>query len=142
MKLLELFDSRDKKKRMSHIKNLLALAFADGHFDDNERDLITRIGINSGLKLDEVDRIFNRPESVKFYPPESFKERAEQIYEMVLLMMIDGEIDANEIVFCKFMAEKLGFRHQIIDVLVKDIINAIAEGIAFEILMHDLTSYE
>ena len=30
MKFIELFDSRDKEKRISHIRNLMALACADG----------------------------------------------------------------------------------------------------------------
>ena len=43
MKFIELFDSRDKKKRISHIKNLVALACSDGVIDENELKLIFSI---------------------------------------------------------------------------------------------------
>lgn len=68
MKFLELFDSRDKKKRLSHIRNLVALACADGSLDKNEMDLIFKIGVRAGLSPDELQRIFQRPDSIAFYP--------------------------------------------------------------------------
>lgn len=130
--LLELFDSRDKKKRMSHIRNLVALACSDGNLDKNEMELISRIGLNGGLEPEELKRIFNRPESVKFYAPDSFKERFEQLYDMVMVMMIDGEFHQNEVALCKMTAIKLGFKHEVIDIIVRETIEMIAEGIATE----------
>lgn len=140
MKLLELFDSRDKKKRLSHIRNLIALACADGSLDKNEIDLIFKIGVKAGLTPDELKRIFERPESIAFYPPDSYRERIEQLYDMVLVMMVDGEFHENEIALCKLTALKLGFRHQIIDIIVKDTVEMIVDGIATDIAIARLLS--
>ena len=57
MALIDLFDSGDKKKRLSHIKNLVALAASDGELDKSELDLIFRIGAKVGLTRDELLRI-------------------------------------------------------------------------------------
>jgi uncharacterized tellurite resistance protein B-like protein len=133
MKFIELFDSRDKKKRLSHIRNLVALACADGSLDKIEMDLIFKIGVTAGLSPDELHRIFQRPESIAFYPPETYRERIEQLYDMVMVMMVDGEFHKNEIALCKLTAIKLGFKHQIIDKIVHDTIDLIAKGIATEI---------
>lgn len=140
MKFIELFDSRDKKKRLSHIRNLVALACSDGSFDRVEMDLIFNIGLNAGLSPDELNRIFERPNSINFYPPESYRERIEQLYDMVMVMMVDGELHENEIAFCKLTAVKLGFRHQIIDKIVHNTIEMIVEGIATEIALDRLMS--
>lgn len=140
MKFIELFDSRDKKKRLSHIRNLVALACSDGSFDRIEMDLIFNIGLNAGLSPDELTRIFERPNSINFYPPESYRERIEQLYDMVMVMMVDGELHENEITFCKLTAVKLGFRHQIIDKIVHNTIEMIVEGIATEIALDRLMS--
>lgn len=138
MKFLELFDSRDKKRRLSHIKNLVALACADGSLDNREMDLIFKIGVRAGLSPGEIERIFDRPESVPFYPPESYRERIEQLYDMVMVMMVDGELHDKEISFCKFTALKLGFSHKIIDSMINHIIETINNGIASEIALRKL----
>lgn len=138
MKLVELFDGRDKKKRLSHIRNLVALAVSDGELDNNELDLIFRIGSRIGLSRDELLRIIQRPESISFSPPEYFRERIEQLYDMVLIMMIDGEIHENEVGLCKLTAVRLGFKHQIIDKMVLDVIDMITKGIALEMVLSNL----
>jgi hypothetical protein len=138
MNLLELFDSRDKKKRLSHIRNLIALACADGSLEKVELDLIFQIGIKSGLTQDELKRIFARPDSIGFHPPESYGERIEQLYDMVMVMMVNGELHQNEIALCKLTALKLGFKHIVIDKMVHDTIDLIARGIATDIALSRL----
>jgi hypothetical protein len=138
MNILELFDSGDKKKRLSHIRNLVALACADGSLEKSEIDLIFHIGTKAGLKPDELKRIIERPDSISFYPPETDRARIEQLYDMVLLMMVNGEIHENEIAVCKVMAIKLGFNHLVIDKMVHDTIDAIARGIATDIALSRL----
>ena len=138
MKLLELFDSRDKKKRLSHIRNLVGLACADGKLEKSELDLIFHIGIKGGLTPDELNRIVERPDSILFAPPDSYRERIEQLYDMVLVTMVNGEIHDNEIIVCKLIAERLGFKHQIIDKMIHDVIESIAKGIAADIAISQL----
>jgi hypothetical protein len=135
MNFLELFDSRDKKKRLSHIRNLIALACADGTLEKAEMDLIFKIGVKAGLAPDELQRIFQRPDSISFYPPDSYRERIEQLYDMVMVMMVDGELHDNEIALCKLTAIKLGFKHQIINKMVHDTVEMIAKGIAADIAL-------
>jgi len=138
MALIDLFDSGDKKKRLSHIKNLVALAASDGEIDKNELDLILRIGAQVGLTREELLRIIQRPQSISFRAPDSFRERIEQLYDMVLIMMIDGEIHENEVALCKLTAIRLGFKHQVIEKIVEDVIDMIAKGLALEMVLSDL----
>jgi uncharacterized tellurite resistance protein B-like protein len=138
MKFIELFDSRDKKKRLSHIRNLILLACADGTLSKIEMDLIFKIGVNAGLSPSELDRIFHRPESINFFPPDSYRERIEQLYDMVMVMMIDGKFHESEVALCKLTALKLGFNHQIIDKIVHDTAEMIAKGVAADIALNRL----
>lgn len=133
MALFDIFDGSEKKKRLSHIKNLLILAGRDGEITKDEMDLIFSIAIEKGLSPVEFNRIVERPESVSFYPPNTYKERIDQLIDLVRLMMIDGEIDEGEMIFCKTVAEKLGFNHRIIDKIVNDIIHVVVQGIARDI---------
>jgi hypothetical protein len=139
--LLELFDSGDKKKRLSHVKNLVVVALADGSIEKRELEMIFQIGIRAGLKPEELKRIIERPDSVEFFPPSTFRERIEQLYDMVLVMLINGEIDTNEVLFCKAVAIKIGFKPAIIDKMVQDIIDAIVKGLAFDLIFGNLKQY-
>ena len=138
MALLDLFDSGDKKKRLSHIKNLVALAASDGEIDKNEIDLILNIGAKIGLSHKELWRIIERPDSISFRAPNSFREKIQQLYDMVFVMMIDGKIHENEIALCKLTAIKLGFQHQIIDEMVLQIIDMIAKKLDPDYVLSDL----
>lgn len=138
MALINFFDSDDKQKRLSHIRNLLALAAADGDLDESELELIYSVGARINLTENELRRIINRPESVPFKVPENFKERITQLYDMVVLMMIDGKIHKNEIALCKITAIKLGFKHQIIDKMTHDVIDMITNNIALEVILSNL----
>ncbi len=57
---------------------------------------------------------------------------------MVLIMMIDGEIHENEVALCKLTAIRLGFKHQIIDRMVHDVIDMLAKGLALNIVLSNL----
>lgn len=138
MKIKELFDSRDKKKRLSHIRNLIALACSDDKFDEAEGEAIYQIGIQSGLTEEEINRIFTRPDSIKFYKPESDLERIEQLYDMVLVMMVDGEIHDNEIHICKSIAVMLGFDPEIIGTMVFHVIEGIKNNTAPDVFISEL----
>jgi uncharacterized tellurite resistance protein B-like protein len=119
---------------------LIALACADGSLDKSEMDLIFKIGVNAGLSPVELKRIFERPDSIAFFPPDSYRERIEQLYDMVMVMMVDGEFHENEIALCKLTAIKLGFKHQIIDKIVNDTVKMIVDGIATDIAIARLLS--
>ncbi len=138
MNILELFDGRDKKKRLSHIRNLIGLACADGTLEKVEMNMIFNIGVKSGLTPDELSRIFDRPDSISFFPPETFRERIEQLYDLVLVMLVNGEIHENEIEVCKAMAIRLGFKTTVIDQMVHNIMDSIIKGIETEIALAKL----
>lgn len=138
MNLLEYFDSRDKKERMFHILNLLAVAAADGHIDDSEMDIIFKIASRHGLTPAELERIVKRPESISFSPPGNDRARVELMMDMVFVMMVDGEIDKREYALCKVMARTLGFKHQVIDAMIISIIEAINKKDRTEIAIEQL----
>lgn len=118
MKFTEYFDSVDKKKRMSHVLNLIYLAMSDGVLDKRELELINVLSNEYGLSKDEYKRIIKRPESIKFHVPKSRDERLMQLCDMVKVMFVDGEIDESEIDFCKNIAKKLEFQAEIIDIII------------------------
>ncbi|HOT13952.1 MAG TPA: hypothetical protein PK252_04240 [Bacteroidales bacterium] len=138
MGLFDIFDSREKKKRLSHMFNLLAVACADGVLEQAEIDLLLQIGKRMGVSYDELKRVIERPGSVKFTAPETNEERIALLYDMVLVMMVNGDIDEGEVLYCKNVAQKLGFSHKIIDIMVNKVIELVKQGVENEKAVENL----
>ena len=118
-RFLHFFDSLEEKRRLSHIKNLIALAAADGHVDDCEVDFIAEVGARMGIKDEEVKRIFKHPESED--------EKLVLLYDYVVVMMADKIIDDNELTFCYDTVEKLGFRRDVAPEIISEIMTSIGK---------------
>lgn len=138
MGLQELFESFDKKKRKSHFKNLLAVAMVDGKIDNVEFDYIMNLASKCYMSHEEIQRVIDFPEQINFYAPKTNKERFDQIYDLVTVMLVDGNIDERERSLCKVFAMKLGFRTAIVDKLIEDTIENALLGIAKEIALHEV----
>jgi len=134
----ELFESFDKKKRKSHFKNLLAVAMADGNLDNVEFEYIMRLAEKCYMSRDEVKRVLDHPEAISFYPPKTNRERFDQMYNLVTVMLVDGTIDDREIQLCKVFAMRLGFKPALVDKLILDLIESAMEGIAKEVVLAQL----
>lgn len=135
MGLQELFESFDKKKRKSHFKNLLAVAMADGNFDNVEYEYIMALAQKCYMSPAEVQRVIDNPEMIGFYAPKTNQERFDQIYDLVTVMLIDGKIDDREMKLCKIFAMKLGFRTAIVDRLIMDIVDQAVHGVAKDLAL-------
>jgi len=123
-RFLHFFDTLEEKRRLSHIKGLMALAAADGHIDDCETDIVAEVAERLHITDDEVKRIFKHPENIKFEAPESEDERLLLLYDYVVVMLADKVIEQHELSFCYNTVEKLGFKrelaHEIISKIVSD----------------------
>lgn len=128
----------DRKKTMSHIRNLIALAYADGKFTDDEKMYIAMVAEESGINKEEFKKIVQNPEKIKFHVPKNDEDKIEELYDLILLMMVDGELDENEILFCRMIALKLGFSYQIVDEIVNAIIDFISNDEYLDVVMEQL----
>lgn len=140
MNAIELKNRGDRKKMISHVRNLVALAYADGKFSDEERQYVANVAIEVGMTSDEMKQIINNPESIRFIIPENDIEKIEQLYDLILLMMIDGNLNENEMIFCRAMAIKMKIPYQVVDEMVAKVINFITDNFYVEDVFDELTS--
>lgn len=123
------FESTEKKEIKSHLRHLVRLAKADGVFHKDEIKFIKRVGRENGLTDNEVQKIMDDPTSVDIVLPTTAEGKFNQIFDLVQLMMRDGEVNDAEMDFCMELANRLGFRKVIVGVLVAKITRGIAEGL-------------
>ncbi len=122
MGIFDMFHSKSKRLELGHLKALLALAAADGKIEKSELVAIAAICNREGISETEFKQCLENPESIPYEKPSDNNTKIQYLKDMVSLMMIDGNIDDNEIVLCKLTAESLGFRNEVIDAMILDII--------------------
>lgn len=117
---LQLFKD-GKVSAKSHMKNLLELAYVDGHFDDSENLLLNRLAKKHNISEKQLEEIKRNPDAIKFEIPKKDKDRFEQLYDLVAMMLADEYIDTEEFKLCVIFAKKFGYKessaHEIVDTI-------------------------
>ena len=98
----------------SKLSALINLASSDGHFAKEERKYIDAIASVNGISKEEVDSLIKNPEKLPSLSTLDEEDRFEYLYQLVQLMKIDNEIYLSEIKYCESLAEKLGFKKEVI----------------------------
>ncbi len=123
------FESKEMKQKKACIKLLAGVMVADGRIDPKEMVLLHTIGCGKmGLGEKAIAKILKSPKGAKFSPPADMPSRLSLLVDMVMMMLIDGQIDVKEAGLCETVAVALGFRREIIPKLVHDIVTRLQSG--------------
>jgi len=109
----------DKKIKLEHFANIVAVAASDGKITDEELELLKNRAIEYGLDENDVNNLVDNAGSLEFIIPLNNVEREEQLSEAVLMSMIDGEITQKERNICLKIAEKLGFDEKYLNYIIE-----------------------
>lgn len=124
MGLFDLFRSKEKNEKYGHLQSLVALALSDGKLSEVEKEAIGLICQREGLTPDDLKKALSevRPNTEHVFPSDD-ETKVRYLMDMVALMMIDGDINTNEFVLCKVAARAMGYRDEVIDAMMQDIMN-------------------
>ncbi len=134
--MFNLFRSNRYGQVLSHLNNLIAVALADGTLDQTEWDRLAAIARNRGVSESELHDIREEADSIKFIPPPTYKEKIIQIFELVDVMLADGNIDEEELVICRKLSEKLNINPRI----VSDMLTMLKAGSEPEDIVNEICS--
>ena len=135
------FENEQAKKIKGHLFNLAALAKADGHVDDRELNFIITVAKKNGVSASEVRKIISGNATNTSDLPNTDSERFDQIFDLVDMMLADGIVDETEMSFCVDMAGKLGFRQDIVGVLVRRISQGVKDAMPRERIKTESLSF-
>lgn len=93
---------------------LINLAASDKLIDDREVKIIHMIGKAGGLSKDEIDNMVKHPKPIGDLATLTEDQRFENLYQLIQMMKTDGQIFKSEIHFCEAVAERLGYRKEVI----------------------------
>jgi len=103
------------------IADMIALAKADDHIDERERDFIMVIAQRLGVSETEVSMIFEQEYTPKAYATEL--ERITQFHRLVLLMNIDQKTEKAEINAIRNYGLRLGIRQEAVSQILEEMGN-------------------
>ncbi len=93
---------------------LINLATSDQKVAENEAKAIHMIGKAHGLSKEEVTNMLEKPMPIGDLSGFSEDQKFENLYHLIQLMKSDGQVFKSEMSFCEQVAERLGYKKQVI----------------------------
>lgn len=97
---------------------LIQLAEADKHFAKIEREMIFKIARDRNFPEESVNALIRNPEPIDSLGALSNDQKFEYLISAIELVHIDQNVFESEVIFCKNIAIKLGFRKNVIDYIL------------------------
>ena len=97
---------------------LIQLAEADKHFAKIEREMIFKIAKDRKFSEEVVNSLIRNPEPIDSLGALSADQKFDYLSSSIELVFADHNVFESEIIFCKSIAIKLGFKKGIIDYFV------------------------
>ena len=99
---------------------LIQLAEADKHFAKIEREMIFRIARDRQFPEDIVMELIRNPEPIDSLGALSLDQKFEYLMSSIELVFVDHNVSESEVIFCKNIAIKLGFKKGVIDFFIEN----------------------
>jgi hypothetical protein len=99
---------------------LIQLAEADKHFAKAERDMIFKIAEERKFPEEAVNELIRNPEPIDTLGALSRDQKYNYLSACIQLIFVDHKVFESEIIFCKSIAIKLGFKKGVIEYLVEN----------------------
>lgn len=99
---------------------LIQLADADKHFAKVEREMILKIATERGFPDDVVNDLIKNPEPIDTLGALSENQKFLYLHDCIELIFADDKLFESELIFCRGIAIKLGFKKDVVDFMIKE----------------------
>jgi hypothetical protein len=99
---------------------LIQLAEADKHFAKIEREMIFKIARERNFPEESVNDLIRNPEPIDSLGALSNDQKFEYLISAIELIFIDQNVFESEVIFCKNIAIKLGFKKNVIEYIMEN----------------------
>ena len=111
--------STNNKVKLEHMENLVAVAIADGFFEEKEKKFLADKAEEFGLSIQEVNNILEKADLLHTQIPKNELDGEEQLADAVYMSMINGEVNPKEYELCIYLAQKLNFEKEDVDKIIE-----------------------
>lgn len=128
MKFLDHFDHPERKQDKARFIHLVQIANSDGKIDDAEISMLNRLGSKLGLTQPEIDELLLSNKQLAYIPPYELSKRFEELYDVVKMVLADGEVGEEELKLASKLAVKSGFDDDDVPLLLSVLTDGIKNG--------------
>jgi uncharacterized tellurite resistance protein B-like protein len=118
--MIGFFEHQYLSYKKNHIKNLLALAKADGTMHPKEEALLYKIGKRYGMKDRQVQELVDSEEKFEVNVPDNHNDRMNLLYDLVLMVYADDVVDQHEVEFCEQAVRNFGMKKELVEWLLEE----------------------
>jgi uncharacterized tellurite resistance protein B-like protein len=111
------FEHQKSSFKRNYLKNLIVLASADGALGEDEKTLITRIGLRRGLKNWQIEELFSDVTDHTTFLPESMANRMNMLHDLMELVYVDRQANENEIQYIRNLLDVFDLQPSLMDEL-------------------------
>ena len=119
--MIGFFEHQYLSYKKDHIKNLLALAKADGFMHEKEEKMLYKIGKRYGLKDRQIKELVDSKEKFQVNVPNNHIDKMNVLYDLMLMVYADDVVEKNEIAFCEDVVKKFGMKKEVVRWLLNEI---------------------
>ena len=116
--MIGFFEHQYLSFKKNHLRNLIALAKADGHLHEEEEKMLYKIGEKYGLKDRQIASLIQSEKDVELQVPDNHDQKMDQLFDLVLMVYADGVVEEAEIKFCEDLMVEFGFNTAIVRWLI------------------------
>ena len=113
------FEHQYLKFKKQHLKNLTAIAYADGVLHKSEKALLYKIGEKYDLKGWQIAKIIENQKGFKLEIPENNSKKLDVLCDLVEMMLVDGVISEEEMELCQEATKAFNFEEDVIFSIIK-----------------------
>ncbi len=117
--MIGFFEHQFVSYKKKHMRNLVALAKADGHLHEDEQELLYRLGEQYGLKEKQINQIIISQKEHELFVPDSDEDKLKQLYDIAQMVYADGVVDDNEVAFCENVVDRFGYKKAMVSWLLE-----------------------
>lgn len=139
-KLKYQLDNKELKTKKSHLRNLFTVALADGKLENIEFEYILHVADNLYIDRHIVREIHSNLNDIPFVIPAHEKQRIDQIYDLIRMTIIDGNIDDKEVLACKNIFIRFGYRPVIFEIILNQIMESLSKKLLKEVVVQSIIS--
>jgi len=99
---------------------LIQLAEADKHFAKVEREMIYKIARDRNFSEDTVNELIRNPEPIGSLGALSDDQKFLYLNGCIELIFADQKLFESELIFCRGVAIKLGFKKSVVDFMITE----------------------
>lgn len=112
--MIGFFEHQYLSFKKNHLKNLIALAKADGNLHQAEEQMLYKMGEKYGLKDRQIASLIRSKKASELHIPENHDQKMNQLYDLVLMVYADGIVEDSEVEFCEDLMEQFGFKREVV----------------------------